>query len=231
MADNTNTNAADATNADSADAEAAGAEASAAANADAANADSADAEAAGAEASAMGAAPPAGSVPVTVMGTLAYPQAGIRIGTQWVWPNNPPANSTWFVVVDLTYLQVVANVASTSNSQVPSALGPYIGNPGFLLIAVSMAWRFDQVPQGALYSFLQSTGSGAALARAEQIYAQLGTGYFGNVGYILAATLDPSDGSGIEELSHMSVIPIMTFSLMPVTVQGKTIYTPIRTWR
>ena len=99
-----------------------------------------------------------------------------------------------------------------------------------MLIAVSLAWRFDQVPQGALYSFLRSTGSGQALERAEQIYAQLGTGYFSNVGYILAATLNPSDGSGIEELSHMGVIPIMTFSLMPVTIQGKTTYTPIRTW-
>jgi hypothetical protein len=179
----------------------------------------------------MGAAPPPGSVPVTVMGTLNYPQGGIRIGTQWVWANNPPANSTWFVVVDLTYLQVVANVVSTSKDQVPPALGPYIGNPGFLLIVTSMGWRFDQVPQGALYSFLQSTGSGGALARAEQIYAQLGTGYFSNVGYILAATLDPTDASGFEELSHMSIIPIMTFSLMPVTVGGKTRYTPIRTWR
>ena len=174
---------------------------------------------------------PPGSVPVTVMGTVSNGGAGIRIGKQWVWPGSPPLNSTWFVVVDLTFLQVVANVVSTSKDQVPPALGPYIGNPGFLLIAVSIAWRWDSVPQGALYSFLQSTGSGAALERAEQMYAQLGTGYFTAMGYILAATMDPADGSGFEEFSHMSVIPIMTFSLMPVTVQGKTKYTPIRTWR
>jgi hypothetical protein len=179
----------------------------------------------------MGAAPPPGSVPVTVMGTMSNGGAGMRIGKQWVWPGSPPLNSTWFVVVDLTFLQVVANVVSTSKDQVPPALGPYIGNPGFLLIAVSIAWRWDSVPQGALYSFLQSTGSGAALERAEQMYAQLGTGYFTAMGYILAATMDPADGSGFEELSHMSVIPIMTFSLLPVTVQGKTRYTPIRTWR
>ncbi len=177
-------------------------------------------------------AAPAGSVPVTVMGNLGQAFAGIRIGTQqMIWPNNPPLNSTWFVVVDLTYLQVVANVVSTSTSQVPPALGPYIANPAFMLIAVSIGWTFDHVPQGALYSFLRSTGSGAALERAEQIYAQLGTGYFSTVSYILAATLDPSDGSGIEEFGYMGAIPIMTFSLLPVTVGGKTIYTPIKTWR
>ncbi|MEA2572782.1 MAG: hypothetical protein QOH93_80 [Chloroflexia bacterium] len=174
---------------------------------------------------------PAGSVPVTVMGNLGQAFAGIRIGTQpYIWPNNPPANSTWFVVIDLTYLQVVANVVSTSTNQVPPALGPYIGNPGFLLITTSIGWTFDHVPQGALYSFLRSTGSGMALDRAEQIYAQLGTGYFSSLGYILAATLDPTDGSGFEEFAYMGAIPIMTFSLLPVTVAGKTIYTPIRTW-
>jgi hypothetical protein len=220
VANNTNTNADDA--ADAADAADTGASA--------VDADAADV--ADADASAMAMAAPAGSIPVTVMGNLGQAFAGIRIGTQqMIWPNNAPLNSTWFVVVDLTYLQVVANVVSTSTTQVPPALGPYIANPGFMLIAVSLGWTFDHVPQGALYSFLRSTGSGAALERAEQIYAQLGTGYFSSLGYILAATLDSSDGSGIEEFGYMGPIPIMTFSLLPVTVGGKTTYTPIKTWR
>ena len=188
------------------------------------------AEPAGEGALAADAAPPAGSVPVTVMGNLTSPTAAIRIGTQWVRPNNPPAGSTWYVVIDLTFLQVVVNELSNSRDQVPPALGPYVGNPGFLLVATSIAWRWDSVPQGALYSFFRSTGSGMALDRAEQLYTQLGTGYFGNMGYILAATLDPMDGSGFEEFSHHVVAPIMTFALMPVTVAGKTKYTPIRTW-
>lgn len=217
MADNTNTNAEGGAGANAADEAGVG-------------------QMAGAEAAAEGAvagdvAPPPGSVPVTVMGNLTSASVAIRIGTQWVRTTNaPPPGSTWFVVIDLTFLQVVANVVSTSKDQVPPALGPYIGNPGFLLIATSVAWRWDSVPQGALYSFLRSTGSGGGLERAEQLYAQLGTGYFSNMGYILAATLDPRDGSGFEEFSHFGVIPIMTFSLMPVTVADKTKYVPIRTW-
>lgn len=206
------------------------------AGANAAGEESGAGNVAGAEAASEGAlaaevAPPPGSVPVTVMGNLTSPSVGIRIGTQWVRTTSaPPPASTWFVVIDLTFLQVVANVVSTSKDQVPPELGPYIGNPGFLLIATSVAWRWDSVPQGALYAFLRSTGSGGGLDRAEQLYAQLGTGYFSNMGYILAATLDPRDGSGFEEFSHFGVIPIMTFSLMPVTVAGKTRYVPIRTW-
>jgi hypothetical protein len=165
------------------------------------------------------------------MGNLTSASTGIRIGTQWVRTTSaPPPGSTWFVVIDLTFLQVVANVVSTSKDRVPPELGPYVGNPGFLLIVTSVAWRWDSVPQGALYAFLKSTGSGGGLDRAEQLYAQLGTGYFSNMGYILAATLDPRDGSGFEEFSYIGVIPIMTFSLMPVTVAGKTKYVPIRTW-
>ena len=197
-------------------------------NTDTNTSDAADEGAAGG--GVMDVAPPAGSVPVTVMGTMSSQGAAMKIGTQWVRPNNPPAGSTWFVVVDLSNLQVAANVVSTSKDQVPPALGPYVGNPGYMLIAASIIWRWDSVPQGALYSFLRSTGSGLALERAEQLYAQLGTGYFTNMGYILAATLNPSDGSGFEELSHMTIIPIMTFYLMPVTVSGQTRYVPIRTW-
>ena len=139
VADNTSTNTEDEANAEGTGESGANSEAN-------------GADVAGADAPAMDAAPPPGSVPVTVMGNLTSVSAAIRIGTQWVRPTNPPPASTWFVVIDLTFLQVVANVVSTSKDQVPPALGPYVGNPGFLLIVDSIQWRWDSVPQGALYS-------------------------------------------------------------------------------
>ncbi len=64
--------------------------------------------------------------------------------------------------------------------------------------------------------------------RAEQINEQLGTGSIGQTSYILAATLSPADDKGFEEFSFTD-LTIMTFSLMPVSVGGQTVYTPIQT--
>lgn len=46
--------------------------------------------------------------------------------------------------------------------------------------------------------------------------------------YILAATSNTADAKGFEELSFNNRT-IMTFAFMPVTVDGKTTYTPVRT--
>ena len=45
--------------------------------------------------------------------------------------------------------------------------------------------------------------------------------------YILAATLNPADAKGFEEFNFHGLTTIMTFALMPVTVQGQTIYAPV----
>ena len=168
------------------------------------------------------------NVPVTVLGTYGYYGAGAVIGNQWYNPGTSAVNGCWFLVLNLTNLQVAANVFSKSNNQVPPQVQQYAGNPQYLLILVFVALRNDNLPTGALYSFLQSTGSGPKLARAEQIGAQLGTGYIGGSSYILAATMTTGDNPGFEELSSTS-ITIMTFQLMPVNVGGLIIYVPVST--
>ncbi len=91
-----------------------------------------------------------------------------------------------------------------------------------------MALRTDHVPQGEFYDFLKSAGAGSSLDRAEQINKQLGVDAIGWMSYILAATLNTADAKGFEELSFNN-LTIMTFAFMPVTVNGKTTYTPVRT--
>lgn len=171
-----------------------------------------------------------GNVPVTVEGSFGqYPYGRLVIaGKGYYGPNNAQANSYWFVVVDLTTLDVVVNEVSADGDQIPASVQQYDGNPQYLLILSSLALRTDNVPQGALYDFLRKAGAGPMLSRAEQINEQLGTGSIGQMSYILAATLSPADDKGLEEFSFTD-FTIMTFSLMPVTVGGKTVYTPIRT--
>ena len=169
-------------------------------------------------------------VPVTVQGTLDYPGAYVAIGTQGQGfsPGSNATNANWFLVLDLTTLQPVANEVSADSTAVPPSVQQYAGNSQYLLLFVTMALRTDNLPQGTLYQFLQKIGSGYDLARAEQVNEQLGTGTWGNVGYILAATMAEGDTEGFEELSF-NYIPLMTFELMPVTIDGKTTYVPIRT--
>ncbi len=171
-----------------------------------------------------------GNVPVTVEGSFGqYPYARLVIGGQGYYgPSNAQANSYWFAVVDLSSLDVVVNEVSADGDQIPQNILPYDGNPKYLLILSTLALRTDNVPQGPLYDFLRKAGAGPMLSRAEQINEQLGTGSIGNMSYILAATLNSADDKGFEEFSFTD-LTIMTFTLMPVSVGGQTVYTPIQT--
>jgi hypothetical protein len=73
----------------------------------------------------------------------------------------------------------------------------------------------------------RGAGAGPVLARAEQIDEQVGP--IGWMGYILAATMNPADAKGFEELCFDGLTTIMTFALMPVTVQGRTVDAPVWT--
>lgn len=130
--------------------------------------------------------------------------------------------------MDLSSLEVVVNEVSAADDQVPANVQLYDGNPRYLLVFASMALRTDNLPQGALYEFLKNAGSGSALDRAEQINEQLGTGTIGQMSYILAVTLNPADAKGFEEFSFTG-LTVMTFSLLPVTVDGQTTFTPVQT--
>jgi hypothetical protein len=165
-----------------------------------------------------------------VLGTSAQsPYATLAIGKQQYYSGTGSTpNTYWVVVVDLTNLNVVVNEVYTDNAQVPVAVRPYIDNPQYLLIVSTLALLSGHIPQGDFYNLLRRAGAGPMLSRAEQIMEQIGTGYISSVSYILAATLNPADDKGFEELSFTSYT-VMTFALMPVTVQGSTIYVPIRT--
>lgn len=167
------------------------------------------------------------NVPVTVLGTREDPNGMLVIGDKYFYPPNPQANSYWLVVVDLHTLEVVSNDVYTGNDEVPASLQPYVNDARYLLVLSSMSLRTDQVPQAAFYDFLKSAGAGALLDRAEQISKQLSTVPIGYVSYVLAATMNPADAKGFEEFSFTNRT-VMTFVLMPITINGQTTYTPVQ---
>jgi hypothetical protein len=150
----------------------------------------------------------------------------IAIGSNKILPPKPTPGY-WFVVVDLTNLAVSASVVSTDGTTVPPDVQPYLGQANKLLIFMTMVTSFNQVPQGALFAALKSVGAGVLLDRAEQINTTLGTGHFSYFGYILVATTDTGDSPGFEEFSFSDSNAVLTIQLMPITVDGNTIYTPI----
>ena len=173
-------------------------------------------------------------VPATAFSTFAMqvanpPLSELVIGDKSYSPSGQQSDASfiWLVVVDLTDLSVVANDVSTDGSTVPADIAKYAGNDQYFLYAVSNAAWSTEMPTGALYTLLQQAGAGDGLARLEQIYAQIGTGYLGTFSYILAASMGSSDAPGFEEMS-MTDFTLLTMSFLPVTVGGNTIYAPIR---
>lgn len=162
---------------------------------------------------------PGGGVPLAelVIGSQSYAPSGMAGNTSFIW----------LVVVDLTTLNVVANDVSTDGATVPADIGQYAGNAQYFLYAISNSAWASVMPQGDLYTLLQKAGSGPQLARLEQIYAQLSTGFLGTFSYVLAATLAEDDQPGFETFS-MTDLTILTMAFLPVTVNGQTIYAPIQ---
>ena len=174
-------------------------------------------------------------VPATAFSVFTYSGAGspplsqLVIGEQSYSPSGqqPNASFMWLVVVDLTNLNVVANDVSTDGTTVPSDISQYAGNPQYFLYAVSNAAWGNVMPQGDLYALLQKIGGGSGLAFLEQVYNQLGTGYFGAFSYILAASMDTSDAPGFEAVSY-TALQLLTMGFLPITVDGNTIYAPVQ---
>jgi hypothetical protein len=167
------------------------------------------------------------NVPMTVLGGALPTWASVvAVGDKQILPTGL-GTGNWFVIVDLTTLAFTASVVSADATTVPSEIQPYLGTPGNLLVFTSMVASFDQVPQGALFTALKTAGAGALLDKAEQMNTTLGTGHFTYFSYILVATADADGLPGFEEFTYTAGNVALTVQLMPITVDGKTTYTPI----
>jgi hypothetical protein len=171
------------------------------------------------------------NVPLSVLGTLEYPGAAAYISTYGQplyqqWFSGPTSQANWFIVVDLTTLKGIVELATQDYQDLPSEVAEYVGQGDKLLIYTTLALSLRNVPQGNLFNALKTIGAGPLLDRAEQISVQIGTGTLDAFSYILVATMDEGGVPGFEEFSY-SYAAVETLQLMPVTIDGKTTYSPV----
>jgi hypothetical protein len=167
----------------------------------------------------------ASNVPLTIQTAGSLNLNGqIVIGQNQLTLDYMTSNCYWYVVIDRTNLNVVANFNTKDNSNVPSQLAPYQGNSQYIMILSTQGLGTMFLPQGALYNFLVSEGAGSQLNRAEQIFEALNCGYWGYLNYCFVTVLG-QDTIGFENLDYSSAL-VSTFSLVPVTVGSGVLYTP-----
>lgn len=172
------------------------------------------------------------TVPATALSRYyqSFPLTELVIGTNTYMPPgnpNPDMPYYWYVVVDLTNLNVVVNEWLEDETTVPPDVQKYAGNAQYFLYVITNVANGYNIPQGNLYTFLQAIGSGPLLNRAEQMIGQLGTGTITYFSYILAATMAEADAPGFEAFSFSDFV-VLTMQFLPVIVDGKTTYAPIQ---
>lgn len=173
----------------------------------------------------------AANVPATALSRYyqTFQPSGLGIGTNNFYPTLSSVDTPayWYVIVDLTDLKVIVNVISQDPTSVPAEVSPYLGNTQYFLYFIANAQSSQNVPTGALYTFLQQVGSGPALTNLEQTIEQISTGVIRTFSYILAATMDTNDNVGFESVDLVN-FATLTMQFMPVQVGGQTIYAPIQ---
>lgn len=173
------------------------------------------------------------TVPLSIISAAAMNSFGayatIAVGNSVLRQNVQPGHASyWFVVLDRSNLNVVYNQLQTAPDQAPG-LGAY-NDTNHILIVATLGLGLDRQPQGALFKFLDVNGAGMQLRRIEQLATQIGCGSLGTFGYALVGLLGNQNQPGFEASSVAAspTGPIITVQLLPVTVQGQTLYTPIQ---
>lgn len=173
------------------------------------------------------------SVPLSVYGSrsTASRSGHLAIGTTLLQQQSSQWGY-WIVVIDRSTLTVVYDEVHASANAAPD-LGVFNSTDYFLVVA-ALGVGLDKQPQGDFFKFLDLNGAGRELRRIEQIAVQFNCGSLGMFGYTLVGVLGDLNQPGFE-LSAIgtadgiaSVEPILTVQLMPTTINGKTIYTPVQ---
>ncbi len=176
-------------------------------------------------------------------GYLDYPNI-VLDGKGLPRPTPVKAANYWFVVLDRSTLDVVYNIQQASNTDVPSGLTQY-DDTSHILIVATLSLYNTAVPQGDLFTFLVDHGGGSTLRRLEQIGVQLTCTEVQYLAYSLVSVLGTDDlgfetmamsgnvtvwyDAGQSEYYGRTTGPgaILTLLLMPVDVDGTTMWTPI----
>lgn len=168
------------------------------------------------------------NIPVTLQIKSQYSEIYIGSGKIPI-PSKQPYQEFWYYGVDLHNPTgpAVFNVLSKSNTEVPNEVLAHENAENVLLCFMFASVQVSHLPQGSMYTFLRETGAGPALARTEQIAEQSGSSVIAFPAYGLAATMSTSDEPGFETVDYFNP-GILPFQLMPISIDGKTVYTPVQ---
>jgi hypothetical protein len=166
------------------------------------------------------------TVPLTVVSGsgATHPWGQIGVGTN-ILTQSPQQRGFWFVVIDRSNLSIVYNQVQGDPSTAPN-VGQY-STQNYILVMASLGMGLDRQPQGALFTFLDANGAGRELRRVEQVATQLNCGSLGTYGYALVSVFGNPKGFEVSTVStgHSA---ILTVQLMPITIGGTTLYTPVQ---
>lgn len=171
------------------------------------------------------------NIPLTIASTTgnSYFFAYMAIGKNVLTQQHPTGGPYyWFVVINRSTLAVEYNQIQTQNNAAPN-----IGNlntSDHILLVATMGVGLNMQPQGALFDFLDQNGAGMQLRHVDQVAQQLNCGAFGTFAYALTGVLGNQNMPGFEDsvVGYGAVGPFLTVQLMPTTINGQTVYTPIQ---
>ncbi len=175
----------------------------------------------------------AATVPLSIYGShsQSFRDGRLAIGSQ-LTEQRPQQRGYWIVVLDRTSLAIVYNKMHSSANTAPD-IGN-LNNTDHILIVASLSVGLSDQPQGDFFRFLDLNGAGRQLRHIEQIATQFNCGTLGTFGYVLVGVLGNLNIPGFE----LSVIgsrdgvagygPFLTVQLLPTTVNGRIVYTPVQ---
>jgi len=169
------------------------------------------------------------NIPLTIQATIKSPQAGmsaIHFGDQHLTFSPAVLDNYWVVVLDRSNLDVKANFSFSDTSQIPPELKPFLGDTGYIMIFTTSQLSFGNFPKDGLYDFLISEGAGTALKTGIQISEALKDNWINKAAYTLVAILGEEGSRCYESMDIEEDALITALQLIPIMIEGKTLYTP-----
>ena len=169
----------------------------------------------------------ANPIPLTIQSSNeSLLSSQITIGTNSLELVYNQPNLYWILVIDRTDGSVKENFTFSSNDTVPSQLDPYKGNTQYILVLATQQLSSPNLPTGDLYKYLLSEGAGPELKQLEQIFAAFNCGTWGMMAYAYVAIMGDDSTSGFEASAVSDNAAFLVLQLIPVTVNGQTLYSP-----
>ena len=170
------------------------------------------------------------NIPLTIMASIDGGVAGyskISIGDNRLKFPGEVYDQYWGVIIDRLDLSVVSKFTFSDFSKVPEELEPYLGKTQYILILTSCRLDLTKIPTDALVDFLKTEGSGIALEKATQISDAFSGNWPEHCAYTLVAVLGDEGSRAYEGFEVFGPAMVSTLELVPITIEGKTYYTPI----